>query len=617
MFRTIRTCAAVLAGVVVLMIGQATAATIHVPGDQPTIQAAVDAAGSGDTVLVAAGTYSENVLIESKSLAIISESGSGLTTANASSSYASVFRVTGTSAHRVSIQGFTVTGTNTNALLAVTCEGANVVLSGNLFISNREGAVWVKANASIIADSNAFFHNRSAGHASGINCQGFNTAQISRSVFFDNTGGDFFDEGGAAISLVDGVEGTVRDCFFAENVTTKHGAGIALANVGTVSVFDNTFDANSCPHLGAVIWTSDIDSLGFFNNLLTNTIGVPSSAVHLDASINSLYNDYNDTWDNADVDYSGAYGPGPNSISADPLYTGPLPVYFDLQAGSPCIDTGDPDPALNDPDASRSDIGARRVSHDFDLDGIDDAIDNCNLTSNADQLDGDMDDIGDACDNCLAVANTLQADTDGDGLGDACDNCPSVANPGQQDFDGDGVGDACDNCLYVSNPDQSDTNGNQIGDECETGEDFDADGIDNGIDNCPSVPNPGQEDFDNDGIGDVCDNCPIAFNPDQADSNGDGNGDPCDGGYCFCPMQGDLNGDRTVDVLDLNGLIDVLFYGGVNPQDPHCPTSRSDLYNDGVPDAIDLNYMIDYLFFGGKEPCDPCNPESPWCWIFN
>ena len=37
---------------------------IHVPGDYPTIQAAITAASNGDTIIVAAGLYTENVVID-------------------------------------------------------------------------------------------------------------------------------------------------------------------------------------------------------------------------------------------------------------------------------------------------------------------------------------------------------------------------------------------------------------------------------------------------------------------------------------------------------------------------------------------------------------------------
>ena len=177
---------------------------------------------------------------------------------------------------------------------------------------------------------------------------------------------------------------------------------------------------------------------------------------------------------------------------------------------------------------------------DPDNDGICEAVDNCPLSNNANQIDGDADRVGDACDNCRQIANPEQWDIDGDQFGDPCDNCPTIANSDQQDSDGDGIGDACeetpqdsdgdgvpdttDNCPANRNADQQDRDGDGFGDVC---------------DNCLEYRNPDQVDADGDWVGDTCDNCPNQRNPDQLDTDGDGTGDACEekpetGGGCGC-----------------------------------------------------------------------------------
>ena len=49
--------------------------TIHVPTDQPTVQGAIDAASNGDTVLVAPGTYNENINFKGKAITVTNSSG--------------------------------------------------------------------------------------------------------------------------------------------------------------------------------------------------------------------------------------------------------------------------------------------------------------------------------------------------------------------------------------------------------------------------------------------------------------------------------------------------------------------------------------------------------------
>jgi hypothetical protein len=81
--------------------------TIHVPADQPTIQAGINAANTGDTVLVAPGTYYENLTIDTKEIVIRSSDGAAKTILDGSK-IGVVVTITNTPSLATTIDGFTI-----------------------------------------------------------------------------------------------------------------------------------------------------------------------------------------------------------------------------------------------------------------------------------------------------------------------------------------------------------------------------------------------------------------------------------------------------------------------------------------------------------------------------
>src|SRR5437016_11786219 len=86
----------------------ARAATINVPASQPTIQAAINAASNGDTVLVAPGTYRENINFMGKAITVTSSSGPSVTTINGGAA-GSVVTFTSNEGTNSVLSGFTIT----------------------------------------------------------------------------------------------------------------------------------------------------------------------------------------------------------------------------------------------------------------------------------------------------------------------------------------------------------------------------------------------------------------------------------------------------------------------------------------------------------------------------
>ncbi|GAB4320915.1 MAG: hypothetical protein Kow0074_11550 [Candidatus Zixiibacteriota bacterium] len=99
-------------------------------------------------------------------------------------------------------------------------------------------------------------------------------------------------------------------------------------------------------------------------------------------------------------------------------------------------------------------------------------------------------------------------------------------------------------------------------------------------------------DSDGDGVSDDVDNCPYYANPAQD----------------TCGTAGELSGDGVVGPVDVNLLIDYIFFNGPDLMaDPGCPrVNRGDFNCDGVVDNLDLNRMIDHIYFNGPDACDPC-----------
>src|SRR5216117_247836 len=75
---------ALAAGIFTIVNVEAQATTRRVPLDYPTVQAGINASGNGDIVLVAPGTYIENINFLGKALTVTSEGGPQVTTIDAS-----------------------------------------------------------------------------------------------------------------------------------------------------------------------------------------------------------------------------------------------------------------------------------------------------------------------------------------------------------------------------------------------------------------------------------------------------------------------------------------------------------------------------------------------------
>jgi parallel beta-helix repeat protein len=362
-----------------VLANSAAAKIIHVPADQPTIQAAINAAATGDMVLVAPGTYTENINFSGKAIMVVSSAGPATTIIDGNKLGSVVIFNSGETRKSI-LSGFTLQ--NGNALPAnldgggIEISGASPIVMHNIIQNNTAcdggGGVHIDFSSALL-EGNTIRNNSQSGCSGGVGgggvaVVGAASAQVFNNIIVSNSWGS----AGGGITLFAAGTPTIENNTIARNTAGGQGGGIWLVNAGGEIIVQNLIHDNTGTQGGGIYLSLGSTGQVLVNNTIANNKGSASgSALYTtgDGTAVQIYNNIlvGSSGQNA-VFCDSTFGSNPanffnndafssgggtgllgdcagqatlmGNISADPLFVNAAKVNFQLQSGSPAINAG-------------------------------------------------------------------------------------------------------------------------------------------------------------------------------------------------------------------------------------------------------------------------------------